>query len=127
MQGVKLLSRRCRKRKAIPRRCTGSGDLGVITQQGMFENPAFEEALWALPSVGAVSAPVQMPSGFHVVRLDKVGQPSGSPGRLAEVREAIRRTYASKRLKSQFYEMSQTLTLMWAMNIQIVWKPLLLP
>ena len=52
------------------RRVEGA-NLGVITQ-GMFASPAFETAQYAMKKPGEVSDPVQMPSGFHIIRLDSI-------------------------------------------------------
>lgn len=46
------------------------GDLGAVGR-GVFD-PAFEEALWALPEEGALSQPVQSAFGHHLIRLDGI-------------------------------------------------------
>lgn len=72
------------------------GELGVIGK-GMFDNPAFENALFALKKPGDVSDPVRMPSGFHIIRLDHITPSQTKP--FEEVREALARNSASSRLK----------------------------
>jgi len=80
--------------------------LGVIGK-GMFDSPAFENALFALPKAGEVSEPVQMPSGFHVIRLDGITPAQVKP--FEEVREAVAAELRQQKAESHFYEISQTL------------------
>jgi len=104
--GGKTFAQALQDAKADTSGALEAGELGVISK-GMFETPAFEEALWALPSVGAVSAPVRMPSGFHVIRLDKVVPAEVKP--FTEVREAVATALRQQKAENQFYEISQTL------------------
>ena len=83
-----------------------SGDLGVINK-GMFGDAALENALFALEKVGDISAPVRMPSGFHIVRLDRIAPAALKP--LAEVREEIAKELRQQQAENHFYEITQTL------------------
>lgn len=82
------------------------GDLGVIGK-GMFDSPAFENALYALEKVGDVSEPVRMPSGFHVIRLDQLVPAQVKP--FEEVRESIAKELRQQQAENRFYEITQTL------------------
>lgn len=82
------------------------GELGVISK-GMFDSPAFENALYALQKVGDVSEPVRMPSGFHIIRLDHVTPAQVKP--FEEVCEAVAKEFRQQQAESRFYEISQTL------------------
>lgn len=82
------------------------GDLGVITS-GMFTSPAFEKALYALQKPGDVSDPVRMPSGFHIIRLDRITPAQVKP--FEEVRETVAKELRHQQAENRFYEISQTL------------------
>ncbi|MDS4025513.1 MAG: SurA N-terminal domain-containing protein [Candidatus Contendobacter sp.] len=82
------------------------GELGVIGK-GMFDSPAFENALFALPKVGEVSEPVRMPSGFHIIRLDNITPAQVKP--FEEVRETVAAELRQQKAENRFYEISQTL------------------
>jgi peptidyl-prolyl cis-trans isomerase D len=73
----------------------------------MFDSPAFETALFALPKAGEVSEPVQMPSGFHVIRLDNITPAQVKP--FEEVRETVATELRQQKAENRFYEISQTL------------------
>lgn len=92
--------------KADPAGTVEGGELGVISK-GMFDSPAFENALYALQKVGEVSAPVRMPSGFHIIRLDNITPAQIKP--FEEVREVVAKEFKQQQAESRFYEMSQTL------------------
>ncbi len=82
------------------------GDLGVIGQ-GLFDSPAFEIALYALPAPGAVSDPVRMPSGFHIIRLDQI-----TPAQVQsfeEVRETVVAELRQQQAENRFYDLIETL------------------
>jgi peptidyl-prolyl cis-trans isomerase D len=81
-------------------------NLGVITQ-GMFASPAFETALYAMKKPGEVSDPVQMPSGFHIIRLDSIAPAQVKP--FEEVREDVAKELRHQQAENRFYEISQTL------------------
>ncbi|HPE74300.1 MAG TPA: SurA N-terminal domain-containing protein, partial [Candidatus Competibacter sp.] len=82
------------------------GNLGVITQ-GMFASPAFENALYAMKKPGEISDPVQMPSGFHIIRLDSITPAQVKP--FEEVREDVAKELRHQQAENRFYEISQTL------------------
>ncbi len=82
------------------------GELGVIGK-GMFDSPAFENALYALQKAGEVSEPVRMPSGFHIIRLDNITPAQVKP--FEEVREAVATELRQQKAENRFYEISQTL------------------
>ena len=81
-------------------------ELGVIGK-GMFDNPAFETALFALAQAGEVSEPVRMPSGFHIIRLDHITPAQVKP--FEEVREAVATELRQQKAENRLYEISQTL------------------
>ena len=83
-----------------------SGDLGVIGK-GLLDNPAFENALYALEKAGDVSQPVRMPSGFHLIRLDQIAPAQIKP--FEEVRESIAKELRQQQAENRFYEITQTL------------------
>ncbi|MDG4597039.1 MAG: SurA N-terminal domain-containing protein [Candidatus Contendobacter sp.] len=82
------------------------GELGVIGK-GMFDSPAFETALFALPKAGEVSEPVRMPSGFHIIRLDGITPAQVKP--FEEVREAVVSELRHQKAENRLYEISQML------------------
>lgn len=82
------------------------GDLGVVSK-GIFESPALENALYALDKVAAISQPVRMPSGFHILRLDAIKPAQGKP--FAEVRDSIAQELRQQQAENRFYEITQTL------------------
>lgn len=81
-------------------------ELGVINK-GMFDSPAFENALFALAKVGEVSEPVRMPSGFHIIRLDNLTPAQVKP--FDEVRETVVAELRQQKAENRLYEISQTL------------------
>lgn len=82
------------------------GELGVIGK-GMFDSPAFENALFALEKPGDVSEPVRMPSGFHIIRLDKISPAQVKP--FEEVRETVAKELRQQQAENRFYEITQNL------------------
>ena len=82
------------------------GELGVIGK-GMFEDPAFENALFALEKSGDVSEPVRMPSGFHIIRLDQITPSQTKP--FEAVRDSIAQELRQQQAENRFYEITQTL------------------
>ena len=105
--GTKSFDQAVQEAQATPDGSLEAGDLGVITQQ-TFENPALAKALFALAAPGAISEPVQMPSGFHIVRLDRISP--AAVRALAEVREAISAELRQQKAENAFYDKSQILT-----------------
>lgn len=53
-----------------PGSASTGGSLGPAGK-GIF-GPAFEEALWALESVGDISGPIKSSFGYHLIRLDEI-------------------------------------------------------
>ncbi|WCM18147.1 peptidyl-prolyl cis-trans isomerase [Paraburkholderia bryophila] len=70
------------------------GDMGVVPETMLL--PAIRQAADALKP-GQVSAPVQTPTGFHVVKLIDVKSATLRP--LADVKEQIRTTLRAQRLQ----------------------------
>lgn len=82
------------------------GELGVIGK-GMFDSPAFENALYALQKAGDVSEPVRMPSGFHIIRLDHITPAQAKT--FEEARETVAAELRQQKAENHFYEIGQTL------------------
>ena len=104
--GAKSFDQALQEAKADPAGNVEGGELGVIGK-GMFDSPAFENALYALPKVGEVSEPVRMPSGFHLIRLDGISPAQVKP--FEEVRETVSKELRQQQAENRFYEISQTL------------------
>ncbi len=81
-------------------------ELGTIGK-GMFDDPALENALFALPKPGEISEPVRMPAGFHLVRLDGVTPARVKP--FEEVREIVAKELRQQQAENRFYEITQNL------------------
>ncbi len=82
------------------------GGLGAINR-GMFDDPALENALFALQQSGDISEVVRMPTGFHVIRLDSITPAQAKP--FEEVRDAVTQELRRQKAENQFYEISQNL------------------
>jgi peptidyl-prolyl cis-trans isomerase D len=95
-----------REAQADPAGGVEGGELGVISQ-GLFDSPAFEIALYALEEPGAVSEPVRMPSGFHIIRLDQITPAQVQP--FAEARAAVAAELRQQKAENHFYDIIQTL------------------
>lgn len=104
--GGKSFDQALQETKAGSAGAAEGGKLGVISK-GMFDSPAFENALYALQKTGEVSDPVRMPSGFHIIRLDAITPAQVKP--FEEVRESVLKDLRQQQAESRFYEMSQTL------------------
>ncbi|MEI2741618.1 MAG: SurA N-terminal domain-containing protein [Candidatus Competibacter sp.] len=83
-----------------------SGDLGVIGK-GMFDDPALENALFALKEPGEVSGVVRMPAGFQLIRLDGVIPAQVKP--FEDVREQVAKDLRQQQAENRFYEITQNL------------------
>lgn len=83
-----------------------AGALGSINK-GMFDDPALENALFALKQAGDISDVVQMPMGFQVLRLDGITPAQAKP--FSEVREAVAQELRQQKAENQFYEITQHL------------------
>jgi peptidyl-prolyl cis-trans isomerase D len=104
--GEQSLEQALRDAQADPAGGIEGGTLGVISQ-GLFDSPAFEIALYALEEPGAVSEPVRMPSGFHIVRLDQITPAQVQP--FEEVREAVAAELRQQKAENRFYDVIQML------------------
>jgi len=82
------------------------GELGAISR-GMYKDPNFENALFALPTVGAVSEPVQTSFGFHIIRLDGINPEKVSS--FAEVRDRLAKEWRLQQAENRFYDLSEKL------------------
>jgi peptidyl-prolyl cis-trans isomerase D len=103
--GEQSFEQALRDARADPAGGIEGGTLGVISQ-GLFDSPAFEIALYALEEPGAVSEPVRMPSGFHIVRLDQITPAKVQP--FEEVREAVAAELRQQKAENRFYDVIQT-------------------
>ncbi|MFO7641763.1 MAG: SurA N-terminal domain-containing protein [Candidatus Competibacteraceae bacterium] len=104
--GEQSFEQALRDAQADPAGGVEGGELGVIGQ-GLFESPAFEIALYALSEPGAVSEPVRMPSGFHIIRLDQMTPAQVQP--FEEVRETVAAELRQQQAENRFYDVIQTL------------------
>lgn len=104
--GEQSFEQALRDARADPAGGIEGGTLGVISQ-GLFDSPAFEIALYALEEPGAVSEPVRMPSGFHIVRLDQITPAQVQP--FEEVREAVAAELRQQKAENRFYDVIQML------------------
>ncbi len=82
------------------------GDLGKISK-GLYEDPAFENALFELNAVGDISAPVRTSFGFHIIRLDGI-TPEKSKS-FAEVKDEVVREWRQRQAEVRFYDLSEKL------------------
>jgi len=104
--GAKTFDQVLQEIKSDPSGQVEGGDLGVISK-GMFDSPALENALYALQKPGEVSEPARMPSGFHILRLDRITPAQVKP--FEEVRESIAQELRQQQAENRFYEITQTL------------------
>ncbi len=82
-----------------------SGDLGALSP-GMMDQ-RFEQALYGLAEVGAVSEPVRTDFGFHLIRLD--GEEPGGIEPFEEVRDALIGDAKREFAEGVFFELSDQL------------------
>lgn len=82
------------------------GELGTVGK-GMFDDPALENALFALKQPGDISEVVRMPAGFHLIRLDAVSPAQTKP--FEDVRDAVAKELRQQQAESRFYEITQNL------------------
>ncbi|MCK7577416.1 MAG: SurA N-terminal domain-containing protein [Chromatiales bacterium] len=104
--GAKSFDQALQEAKADSSGQLEGGELGTIGK-GMFDNPALENALFALQKPGEFSDVVRMPAGFHVVRLDGVTPAQVKP--FEEVRETVAMELRQQQAESRFYEITQNL------------------
>ena len=81
------------------------GKLGSVTR-GMMVEP-FEKALFALPKVGAISAPVRSQFGWHLIALDSIDPVKPKP--LDEVRAQIEQDARKAMAETQFHDYADRL------------------
>ncbi|CDI03974.1 putative PpiC-type peptidyl-prolyl cis-trans isomerase [Candidatus Competibacter denitrificans Run_A_D11] len=82
------------------------GELGTVGK-GMFDDPALENALFALKQPGDISEVVRMPAGFHLIRLDAISPAQTKP--FEDVRDAVAKELRQQQAESRFYEITQNL------------------
>ncbi len=104
--GAKSFDQALREAKADTSGQLEGDELGTIGK-GMFDDPALENALFALPKPGEISEPVRMPAGFHLVRLDGVTPARVKP--FEEVREIVAKELRQQQAENRFYEITQNL------------------
>ncbi len=81
---------------------SAGGKLGPITPGTMVK--PFEDATFALTTVGAISPVVQTEFGFHIIKLDKI---DGKQPTLADVHTAVLRAYQEELGQQRFTEQSE--------------------
>ncbi|HOW77045.1 MAG TPA: SurA N-terminal domain-containing protein [Candidatus Competibacteraceae bacterium] len=104
--GAKTFDQALQEVRSDPSGQVEGGDLGVISK-GMFDNPALENALYALQKPSEVSEPVRMSSGFHILRLDSITPAQVKP--FEEVRDSIAQELRQQQAENRFYEITQML------------------
>lgn len=82
------------------------GDLGKITK-GLYEDPAFENALFELKAVGDISPPVKTSFGYHIIRLDGIIPEKGKS--FDEVKDELARDWRQRQAEGRFYDLSEKL------------------
>jgi len=88
-----------------PGSASQGGDLGYF-EPGVMD-PAFEEAAFALESVGDVSTPVKTEFGFHLIKLTDIKQPEGQD--FAEARGEIEKVYKRQQAETLFFDQAEQL------------------
>lgn len=83
-----------------------TGELGVVSK-GLYEDSAFETALYDLATKGDVSPPVQTEFGFHIIRLDEIRSETVKP--LAAVEDELREELSLRQAENRFYDLSENL------------------
>jgi len=81
------------------------GELGTITPDMM--EPSFEQALFDLAEIGAVSAPIKTSFGFHIIRLDAITAEEVVP--LADVKDELVQDIRQRRVEPEFFAAAETL------------------
>jgi peptidyl-prolyl cis-trans isomerase D len=81
------------------------GDLGFFGRGVM--DPAFEEEVFSLKEVGALSKPVLSKFGYHIIKLTGI-QP-GKVKSFEEVHKELAQKYRQQQAEDQFYEKADTL------------------
>jgi peptidyl-prolyl cis-trans isomerase D len=81
------------------------GDLGLFQRDVM--DPAFEEAVFSMTTVGDVSEPVKTEFGFHLIKLTGIEASEGQS--YSDAREEIERLYRNQQAEELFYEQAELL------------------
>lgn len=81
------------------------GDLGLF-QRGVMD-PAFEEAVFSMTTIGDVSEPVKTEFGFHLIKLTAIEASEGQS--YSDAREEIERLYRNQQAEELFYEQAELL------------------
>lgn len=102
--GAKSFDQALQEAKADSSGQLEGGSLGTIGK-GLFEDPALENALFALKQPGEISDVVRMPAGFHLIRLDGITPAQVKP--FEEVRETVAKELRQQKAENRFYEISQ--------------------
>lgn len=88
-----------------PISAAAGGDLGLI-EPGQMVQP-FEEALYGLVDIGALSEPVRSRFGWHLIRLDEVVPPQGLS--FEEAREEILAEFIERESEGRYIEQAERL------------------
>ncbi|MGY6631090.1 MAG: SurA N-terminal domain-containing protein [Wenzhouxiangella sp.] len=81
------------------------GDLGFVSPGEMVE--PFEDALFELPEVGAMSDVVETRFGLHLIRLEEIRPPQGMS--FEEARDEILAEYIERESEGRFIDVSERL------------------
>lgn len=81
------------------------GDLGFF-QRGVMD-PAFEEVVFSLSTIGDVSEPVKTEFGYHLIELTAIKVAEGQS--YADARADIERVYRNQQAEELFYEQAELL------------------
>ncbi|MGH8414412.1 MAG: SurA N-terminal domain-containing protein [Gammaproteobacteria bacterium] len=82
------------------------GDLGWITR-GSSGDQVFEKALFSIPKVGDIAAPVRLPDGYHIIKLDGIRAPSTKP--FDQVRSDLLTQYQKKKADDEYFALGDQL------------------
>ena len=88
-----------------PGSASQGGDLGFFERDVM--DPAFEEAAFALETIGDVSEPVKTEFGYHLIKLTDIKQPEGQE--FSQVRDEVEKLYRRQQAESIFYDKAEQL------------------
>ena len=81
------------------------GDLGFF-QRGVMD-PAFEEVVFSISTIGDVSEPVKTEFGYHLIELTAIKVAEGQS--YADAREEIENVYRNQQAEELFYEQAELL------------------
>ncbi|RKZ79097.1 MAG: parvulin peptidyl-prolyl isomerase, partial [Gammaproteobacteria bacterium] len=81
------------------------GDLGFF-QRGVMD-PAFEEVVFSMSTIGDVSEPVKTEFGYHLIELTAIKVAEGQS--YADAREEIENVYRNQQAEELFYEQAELL------------------